>query len=117
MTPLHRACVALHLPRGLYCYRGRADMPLGDAEIRASLRQTPVINLAQAVAGTIRRLEQIPDDAEGASVVLEAAEEACARNALSPSMVGVVLALALTGRSDDGEITAEEWAALNEVMP
>ena len=49
--------------------------------------------------------------------MLEAAEDACARNALSPSMVGIVLALALTGRSDDGEVTAEEWAAINEVMP
>ena len=39
-SPLLRACVALRLPRGLYCLRG--DLPLSDAEIRANLRQQHV---------------------------------------------------------------------------
>ena len=39
-SPLLRACVALRLPRGLYCLR--ADVPLSDAEIRANLRKQHV---------------------------------------------------------------------------
>ena len=113
-SPLLRACKALRLPTALFCDRG--GLPRPDAEIRANLRQTPAVNLVQAVAGTIRRLEQIPDDAEGAAVVLDCAADACALNGLAPAMVGVVLTLALTGRSDDGEITAEEWAAIGEEL-
>lgn len=111
-SPLARACMALRLPRGLYCHQG--SIPMSGDGIRASLRRTRVAGLTFAIADTIRLLEQIPDDAEDASAVLAAAQDACARNALSPSMVGVVLALALTGRSDDGEVTADEWALVVE---
>ena len=38
-SPLLRACMALRLPRGLYCLRG--DLPPSDAEIRANLRRLP----------------------------------------------------------------------------
>ena len=115
MTPIRRACNALRLPAGAYLHRG--ILPCTDGEIRANLRRmpAPVAGLAEAIADTIRDLDATPDDAEDAAVVVLIAEQAAARRALSPSMVGVVVALAVTARADGGEVSAEEWASLCRV--
>ena len=61
-SPLLRACVALRLPRGLCCLRG--EVPLADAEIRASLRKQHVaterlvLALADVLAGPDLALDE-----------------------------------------------------------
>ncbi len=115
MTPIRRACNVMRLPAGAYLHRG--ILPCTDAEIHASLRRmpSPVHELARAIADTIRELDATPDDAEDAATVIAIAEKAANERDLSPSMVGVVLALAVTACADGGEVSAEKWAALCRV--
>jgi hypothetical protein len=110
-SPLTRACVALHLPRGLYLLRGEG--PLSDGEIRANLRQQHVATerLVLALAHTLTLLKL----GEDASDVWSAAAHAAAHGDLPTSMIGVLVALAVL--PEEGAIDVEEWALVVKGAP
>lgn len=111
MTPLARACRALRLPKGLYLDRG--DLPMRDAEIRASLRQQPAAaeRLTLALADTLAALVGIEDAADVWTVV---AEVIISRE-LPPSVGGMLAALAML--PDEGSVEPDEWALVVEAAP
>ena len=110
-SPLHRACMALRLPRGLYCLRG--DLPLSDAEIRANLRRQHVATerLTLALADTIAA---IAGDEDVADVWPTATAMALTRD-LPDSMIGFLVALATL--PEEGAVEPDEWALVVEAAP
>ena len=112
-SPLHRACMALRLPRGLYCYNARADVPLSDAEIRANLRRQHVATerLVLALADTIAETYESEDPVD----VWPAAVAAAQRRDLSPVLCGVLAGLACL--IDDGAVEPDEWGFFVEAAP
>lgn len=111
MTPLARACRALRLPRGLYLDRG--DLPMRDAEIRASLRQQHVS--AERLTLALADVLHLTKDSEDASDVWPAANAIAERRNLPDSMIGVLAALAML--SDEGAIEPDEWGFMVEAAP
>ena len=113
MSPLARACAALHLPRGLYCLRG--EVPLSDAEIRANLRRQHVaterlvLALADVLAGPDLALDEPVTD------VWQLAAAVVKERDLPASMVGVLAALAML--PEDGGVEPDEWGFMVEAAP
>ena len=109
-SPLFRACVALRLPRGLYCYNARADVPLSDAEIRLALRRQHVATerLVLALADLLGY-----DLSNGALWPL--AKGIAIRHDLPASMVGALALAAML--PEEGTIEPDEWGFLCEAAP
>ena len=112
-SPLLRACVALRLPRGLYCLRG--DLPLSDAEIRANLRQRHigaerlVLALTDVLAGPDLALEEpITDVWQIAAAVVKERD-------LPASMVGALAFAAML--PEEGALDPDEWGLFCEAAP
>ena len=107
-SPLHRACVALRLPRGLYCLRG--DLPLSDAEIRANLRQQHVAaeRFVLALADLLGY-----DLSNGALWPL--AKGIAIRHDLPDSMVGALALAAML--PEEGAVEPDEWGFMVEAAP
>ena len=112
-SPLFRACVALRLPRGLYCYNARADVPLTDAEIRLALRRQHVATerLTLALADTFERL----GDGRDAIDVWYYAGIVVKDRDLPASMVGALAFAAML--PDEGAIEPDEWGFMVEAAP
>ena len=110
-SPLLRACVALRLPRGLYCLRG--EVPLSDAEIRANLRRQHVATerLVLALADVLALLE----GSEDASDVWPATNAIVERRDLPASMIGALAALAML--PEEGAVEPDEWGFFCEAAP
>ena len=112
-SPLLRACVALRLPRGLYCLRG--DVPLSDAEIRASLRQQHVsaerlvLALADVLAGPDLALDEPVTD------VWQLAAAVVKERDLPASMVGALAFAAIL--PEEGALDPDEWGFFCEAAP
>ncbi len=110
-SPLLRACVALRLPRGLYCLRG--DLPLSDAEIRASLRRQHV--------ATERLVSALADMFEGVNGTLSAtdawmfADVVVRARDLPASMVGALALAAML--PEEGSAEPDEWGFFCEAAP
>ena len=111
MTPLARACAALRLPAGLYLDRG--DLPMRDAEIRASLRQQPAAaeRLTLALADVLDLLK----GSEDASDVWPAANAIVERRDLPASMVGALALAAML--PEEGSVEPDEWGFFCEAAP
>ena len=114
-SPLFRACVALRLPRGLYCYNARADVPLSDAEIRLALRRQHVaterlvLALADVLAGPDLALDEpITDVWQLAAAVVKERD-------LPASMVGALALAAML--PEEGTIEPDEWGFFCEAAP
>ena len=112
-SPLHRACVALRLPRGLYCLRG--EVPLSDAEIQANLRRQHVaterlvLALADVLAGPDLALEEpITDVWQLAAVVVKERD-------LPASMIGVLALAAML--PEEGSVDPDELGFFCEAAP
>ena len=110
-SPLHRACAALRLPRGLCLDRG--DLPLSDAEIRANLRKQHVATarLVLALTETLTLLQ----GSEDATDVWPAANAVVKERDLPASMVGVLAALAML--PEEGAVEPDEWGFFCEAAP
>ena len=110
-SPLHRACMALRLPRGLYCLRG--DLPLSDAEIRANLRRQHVAaeRLVLALAETLTLLQR----SKKTSDVWSAANAVVDGRALPASMIGAIALAAML--PEEGSVEPNEWALVVEAAP
>ena len=110
-SPLHRACVALRLPRGLYCLRG--DLPLSDAEIRANLRKQHV--------GAERLVLALADMFEGVNGTLSAtdawmfADVVVRARDLPASMIGAIALAAML--PEEGVVEPDEWGFMVEAAP
>ena len=112
-SPLVRACVALRLPRGLYCLRG--EVPLSDAAIRASLRQQHVsaerltLALADVLAGPDLALDEPVTD------VWQLAAAVVKERDLPASMIGMLAFAAML--PEEGTIEPDDWALVVEAAP
>ena len=110
-SPLHRACVALRLPRGLYCLRG--DLPLSDAEIRANLRKQHV--------GAERLVLALADMFEGVNGTLSAtdawmfADVVVRARDLPASMIGAIALAAML--PEEGAVEPDELGFFCEAAP
>ena len=124
-SPLHRACMALRLPRGLYCYNARADVPLSDTEIRANLRRQHVATerltlaladvLAQSLALSRESVALHGDDIAEPGDVWQLATRVAKERDLPASMIGMLAALAML--PDEGAIDADELGLWVEAAP
>ena len=110
-SPLHRACMALRLPVGLYLDRG--DLPLSDAEIRLALRQQHVsaerivlalADMFEGVNGTL----SATDAWMFADVVVRARD-------LPASMVGALAFAAML--PEEGAVEPDELGLWVEAAP
>ena len=114
-SPLFRACVALRLPRGLYCYNARADVPLTDAEIRAALRRQHVaaerlvLALADVLAGPDLALDEPVTD------VWRLAAAVVKERDLPASMIGALAFAAML--PEEGGVEPDEWGFFCEAAP
>ena len=114
-SPLFRACVALRLPRGLYCYNARADVPLSDAEIRLALRRQHVaterlvLALADVLGGMLSG--EIEDSAEIWPIAAFVVKE----RDLPASMIGALAFAAML--PEEGTIEPDEWGFFCEAAP
>ncbi len=112
-SPLFRACVALRLPRGLYCLRG--DLPLSDAEIRANLRKQHVaterlvLALADVLAGPDLALDEPVTD------VWRLAAAVVKERDLPASMVGALALAAML--PEEGSVEPDELGFFVEAAP
>ena len=112
-SPLLRACVALRLPRGLYCLRG--DVPLSDAEIRANLRRQHVaterivLALADVLAGPDLALDEPVTD------VWQLAAAVVKERDLPVSMIGALALAAIL--PEEGAVDADELGFWVEAAP
>ena len=112
-SPLLRACVALRLPRGLYCLRG--DLLLSDAAIRANLRRQHVaterlvLALADVLAGPDLALDEPVTD------VWQLAAAVVKERDLPPSMIGMFAALAML--PEEGAVEPDAWGFMVEAAP
>jgi len=112
-SPLFRACVALRLPRGLYCLRG--DLPLSDAEIRANLRKQHVaterlvLALADVLAGPDLALDEPVTD------VWRLAAAVVKERDLPASMIGALALAAML--PEEGAVEPDEWGFWMEAAP
>ena len=106
-SPLLRACVALRLPRGLYCLRG--DLPLSDAEIRANLRQQHVATerlvLALADLFNYDLSDSLWPLAKGIAI----------RHDLPASMIGALALAAML--PEEGSVESDDWGFFVEAAP
>ena len=106
-SPLLRACVALRLPRGLYCLRG--DLPLSDAEIRANLRRQHVATerlvLALADLFNYDLSDSLWPLAKGIAI----------RHDLPASMIGALALAAML--PEEGAVEPDEWGFFCEAAP
>ena len=112
-SPLVRACVALRLPRGLYCYNARADVPLADAEIRLALRQQHV-----ATEQFVLALADMFEGVNGPLCATDAwmfADVVVRARDLPASMIGMLAALAML--PEEGTIEPDEWGFFCEAAP
>ncbi len=114
-SPLHRACMALRLPRGLYCYNARADVPLSDDLIRLALRRQHVaterivLALADVLAGPDLALDEPVTD------VWQLAAAVVKERDLPPSMIGALALAAML--PEEGSIDPDEWGFMVEAAP
>ena len=112
-SPLLRACVVLRLPRGLYCLRG--EVPLSDAEIRASLRRQHVAaeRLVLALADVLDGMQhgKIEDSAE----IWPIAARVVKARGLPASMVGALAFAAML--PEEGALDPDEWGLFCEAAP
>ena len=112
-SPLLRACVALRLPRGLYCLRG--EVPLSDAEIRANLRRQHVaterlvLALADVLAGPDLALDEPVTD------VWQIAAAVVKERDLPASMVGALALAAML--PEEGSVEPDELGLWVEAAP
>ena len=112
-SPLLRACVALHLPRGLYCLRG--GVPLSDAEIRANLRRQHVaaerlvLALTDVLAGPDLALDEPVTD------VWQLAAAVVKERDLPDSMVGALALAAML--PEEGSVEPDELGFFVEAAP
>ena len=112
-SPLFRACMALRLPRGLFCLRG--DLPLSDAEIRLALRhqhvatERLVLALADVLAGPDLALDEPVTD------VWQLAAAVVKERDLPASMVGALAIAAML--PEEGAIDADELGLWVEAAP
>ena len=107
--------MALRLPRGLYCYNARADVPLSDAEIRANLRRQHVaterltLALADVLAGPDLALDEpITDVWRLAAAVVKERD-------LPASMLGMLALAAML--PEEGAVDPDEWGLFCEAAP
>ena len=124
-SPLFRACVALRLPRGLYCYNARADVPLTDAEIRAALRRQHVATerLTLALADVLTTSLTLSresvaihgDDIAEPGDVWQLAAAVVKERDLPASMVGALALAAML--PEEGTIEPDEWGFFCEAAP
>ncbi len=119
-SPLTRACAAMRLPRGLYLLRG--DLPLSDAEIRANLRhlrqrRVAAERLVSALTLMFNRIEddERDDCTKDGDVIWEYAQSVMLVSDLPPSMIGVLVALAML--PEEGAIEPSEWSFVVEAAP
>lgn len=105
MTPLARACKALHLPPGLYLLRG--ELPLSDADIRFALRRQHVATerLVLALADTLAGM--LAGEIEDSAEVWPIAAHVVKTRDLPASMVGALAALAML--PEEGAVEPDEW--------
>ena len=125
MTRSHllRACMALRLPRGLYCLRG--GVPLSDAEIRANLRGQHVATerlvlaladvLAQSLTLSRESVALHGDDIAEPGDVWQLAAAVVKAHDLPASMVGALAVLAIL--PDEGAIDPDELGLWVEAAP
>ena len=112
-SPLFRACMALRLPRGLFCLRG--DLPLSDAEIRANLRhqhvatERLVLALADVLAGPDLALDEPVTD------VWQIAARVVKERDLPASLIGALALAAML--PDEGAIDPDELGLWVEAAP
>ena len=112
-SPLHRACMALRLPRGLYCLRG--DLPLSDDLIRLALRKQHVaterlvLALADVLAGPDLALDEPVTD------VWQLAAAVVKERDLPASMVGALALAAML--PEEGAIDADGLGLFVEAAP
>ena len=123
-SPLLRACMALRLPRGLYCLRGdlplsddliRGDLPLSDDLIRLALRQQHVATerLVLALADVLDGMQrgEIEDSAEIWPIAAAVVKE----RDLPASMVGAHALAAML--PEEGAIDPDELGLWVEAAP
>ena len=124
-SPLLRACMALRLPRGLYCYNARADVPLSDAEIRANLRRQHVATerlilaladvFAQSLALSRESVALHGDDIAEPGDVWQIAARVAKERDLPPSMIGALALAAVL--PEEGSVEPDEWGFFVEAAP
>ena len=108
--PPHRACMALRLPRGLYCYNARADVPLSDAEIRANLRRQHV-----ATERLVLALADLFNYDLSGGALWPLAKGIAIRHDLPASMIGALALAAML--PEEGDADPDEWALVVEAAP
>ena len=112
-SPLHRACMTLRLPRGLYCLRG--DLPLSDDLIRLALRRQHVaterlvLALADVLAGPDLALDEPVTD------VWQLAAAVVKERDLPPSMIGALALAAML--PEEGSVEPDELGFFVEAAP
>jgi hypothetical protein len=111
LPPLFRACMALRLPRGLYCLRG--GVPLSDAEIRANLRKQHVATeqLVLALSDVFDGAKESIDASDAwlfSDVVVRARD-------LPASMIGVLALAAML--PEEGVVEPDELGFWMEAAP
>ena len=112
-SPLFRACMALRLPRGLFCLRG--DLPLSDAEIRANLRKQHVaterlvLALADVLAGPDLALDEPVTD------LWQLATRVVKERDLPASLIGVLALAAML--PEEGSVEPDELGLWVEAAP
>ena len=124
-SPLHRACMALRLPRGLYCYNARADVPLSDAEIRANLRRQHVATerlvlaladvLAQSLTLSRESVALHGDDIAEPGDVWQIAAAVVKERDLPASLVGALALAAML--PEEGSVEPDELGLWVEAAP
>ena len=124
-SPLLRACVVLRLPRGLYCYNARADVPLSDVEIRLALRQQHVATerlvlaladvLTQSLALSRASVALHGDDIAEPGDVWQLAAAVVKTHDLPPSMLGALALAAML--PEEGAVEPDEWGFMVEAAP
>ena len=122
-SPLARACVALRLPRGLYCLRG--DIPLSDAEIRANLRRQHVgterlvLALADVLTTSLALSRESValhgDDIAEPGDVWQLATRVVKERDLPASMVGALAIAAML--PEEGSVEPDELGLWAEAAP
>ena len=107
-SPLHRACAALRLPRGLCLDRG--DLPLSDAAIRANLRQQHV-----ATERFVLALADLFNYDLSGGALWPLAKGIAKRHDLPASMVGALALAAML--PEEGSVEPDELGFFVEAAP